>query len=238
MNDATSPKVSPLTTALNIFTSPSEAFATIGSRPTLVLFPMLLVLISGALMMYWYMSIVDFDYLVDFMVAMEGTTGPQRDAFAQGIREMGSTFYEVLFVSLAFINPLIVYAVYAGYLAMVSYIIGDEIRFGKWFSMVMWSSLVMLVGFVASAVVLMMNPEGRLGLDDVNALSLAGLLGLEPGHPYFQLLLGLSLPLFWHLALCVIAYRQWLSASWGKACAVVLGLPVFIYGIQILVIVL
>ena len=226
---------SPLATALNIFTSPSEAFAAIEQRPTW-LFPLLTIIVAFSAVIAWYFTIVDFDWYVDQIASTLNVR--EQQAAADGMRMMGSGGMMASALGGIIFGFPIVFALYAGYLRLVSHILGDDTSFRKWFSLSVWTYLVYLVSVLALAVVVFLNPEGRIDIEAANPLSLNNLLGTEPGDTFHSLAKAVDLVMLWHFALMVLGYRQWLSASTGQACAVILGPAVVIYGIWFLVLVI
>ena len=57
-----------INTAINILVSPSEAFTELQQRPS-KLFPLALILLSTMAVMFWYFTIVDFDWYIDDTLA-------------------------------------------------------------------------------------------------------------------------------------------------------------------------
>ena len=68
-----------INTAINIIASPSEAFSELEQRPT-KLFPIAVILISMMLVMFWYYTIVDFDWFIDDSLALANLSEDQMEA--------------------------------------------------------------------------------------------------------------------------------------------------------------
>ena len=216
MNDDTpTQKTSPLTTVLNIFTEPTQAFTTIKERPT-KLFPMAVVLVPTVLMLIWYFSALDFEWFIEY--SMRDVASDERRAAEEGMRMFGSTGTMVLGLLGACLGALLIWTVSAGYLTLISKMFGDDIGFGHWFSLSIWISVISVLGLVAGMIVMLLNPGGQVPIESVNPLTLGG-IGLSSDNPGAQRLLdSFSLFVPWTVTLAVVAYRQWLSCSWQRAC--------------------
>jgi hypothetical protein len=57
-----------LNTAVNIFVAPSEAFVEIQQRPSKAI-PLLAIISSMGLALFWYFNILDYDWFVDDIIA-------------------------------------------------------------------------------------------------------------------------------------------------------------------------
>ena len=227
---------SPLATALNIFTSPSEAFAAIEQRPNTWWIPLLTIIAAISAAIVWYFTILDFDWYVDHLASVANAR--EQQATADAIRMIGSGGMMASALGGIIVGFPIVFALYAGYLRLMSHVLGDDTSFGKWFSLSVWTYLVYLVSTLALVVVLFLNPEGRIDIETANPLSLSYLLGIEPGNDFHLFANAIDLVMLWHFALMILGYRQWLSSSMGQACAVILAPAVVIYGIWFLVLVI
>ena len=228
MNDDTpTQKTSPLTTVLNIFTEPTQAFTAIKERPT-KLFPMAVVLVPTVLMLIWYFSALDFEWFIEY--SMRDVASDERRAAEEGMRMFGSTGTMVLGLLGACLGALLIWTVSAGYLTLISKMFGDDIGFGHWFSLSIWISVISVLSAVGGMIVLLMNPDAQFPPEHLNPLSLRG-IGLSSDDSGVQALLNnFSLLVPWTVGLAVVAYRQWLSCSWQRACAVNITPQAVVFG--------
>jgi hypothetical protein len=221
-----------LTIAVNIFTAPSEAFAALQSRPSF-LFPLLLSIIPTMVLYGWYFQIVDYAWFIDDTIAQMPTMQEaQREAVTAAMQSQSRTLMMVSSTLGGSIGILVIYALQAGYLAIVSALLGDSYRFRHWFSLICWTSLPYLLVVIVMAINIFMSPNGQINMNNANSLSL-GNLGIPSADNSLMrtVLTALNLPMFWSIALTLLGYRQWLQASNLRAATVVLGPYVAIIGI-------
>lgn len=228
MNDIAPPKISRLHTALCVFISPNEAFKAIERRP-LKLFPMMMIWAAFIAMFIWYFSIVELDSIIGYSLSGPDLTAQDRaeaEALMESITRYTQAFGAAIGLSA---SSLILWALYAAYLSLISAMVGDKVYFGQWFSLIVWTSLVMLVRVAAGMVVLYNSPDGRLSVEALNPLVLSN-LGMESGNGWLQGFYDyVDITAIWQTILVILAYRRWLAASWFRAIAVVTG-PYWIIG--------
>lgn len=213
---------SALATAINVFAAPGEAFAALRRRPAFW-FPLLVLIGANAAGMIWYHSILDYDWFIDEMIAQSGQDDEEAiEAMRSGF-EMQSAFgvrAGVAAVSGAIVFVLL-YAVQALYLTLVSAVAGDGHKFRHWFSLACWTSLPALVSVAGMLATVALSPNGQLSPYDLDPLSLRN-LGLPAESRAMENLTGfLSLSSLWALALLTLGYRHWLECGWFRAAAVV-----------------
>ncbi|MFM1895433.1 MAG: hypothetical protein RLZZ385_507 [Pseudomonadota bacterium] len=218
------PPANPLAIAINVFAAPSEAFAALQRKPT-VLFPLLITIIATVLIYAWYFQTVDYDWYVDDIISRMGNANAeQQEQIRTAMTQQSQTVMTVTSTIGGAISILLVYTLQAGYLALVSALGGDGIRFRQWFSLISWTSLPYLLVVLVMAVNIIMSPNGQLSIYEANSLSLSS-LGISGGDSMIMrgILDGTNLPMFWSVALTVMGYHQWLKCSWTKGIAVVLA---------------
>ncbi|MGI9249678.1 MAG: Yip1 family protein [Pseudohongiellaceae bacterium] len=230
---AAAASASPISIALNIITSPAEAFREIERRPT-KLFPLLTMIGAFVLMFVWYFMTVDFNWYVEHEVSRI----PNREA-ADATREFmelaGRYGNLMTYVLSAVIILPIRLALYAGCLTLASNLLGDEYRFSHWFSLATWTSIVTLFAAIGMAVMLLTS-DGQLAPTSLNPLSFGNLLGIQSNGTAMQMLLENDLTVIWGLGLMVIAYRQWLGATWTRAIIVAASPPLVFNGSLLLIV--
>lgn len=222
---------SAITTAVNILTAPGEAFKALDANPT-KLVPLLTVMLSTVLVMFWYFSIVDFDWYIDDTLSIySDRPAEQLEQLREGMEAMSQTTFKMFGILGSSVGILVIYILQAGYLSMASALNGDRYRFSHWFSLVCWTSIPSLLGVLGMIVTILMSPNGQISALDLNPLALSN-LGMSSSSASVQTMLGsLNLAMIWGAALIVLAYRQWLQSSWIKALSIVLAPYLLIFGI-------
>lgn len=221
---------SSLVTAINILTAPAEAFNELKQRPTKI-FPLALVLISSMAVMFWYFSIVDFDWFIDDSFSGRNLSEEQIEAGREAMLAMSQTTFRLFGVLGGTASILLISVLQAGYLGLVSALIGDKFRFSHWFSLIVWTGLPYLLAVIGMAVTILLSPNGQLSAYDLNPLTLAN-LGMQSSNDSVMLVLNsLNLTLIWSLVLIIMAYKQWLESSLLKAVSVVSAPYVLILGV-------
>ena len=222
---------SAFTTAVNILTAPAEAFKALDANPT-KLVPLLTVLLSTLLVMFWYFTIVDFGwYIDDSLSRFSNMSEEQLTTMQERMESMSQTTFKMFGIAGSSVSILLISVLQAGYLSMASALNGDKYRFSHWFSLVCWTSLPALLGVLGMVVTILLSPNGQISALDLNPLTLAN-LGMRSSSASVQTLLGsLNLTMFWGATLIVMAYRQWLHSGWVKALSIVLAPYALIFGI-------
>jgi len=232
---------SALSTAVNVFASPGEAFRALRERPT-ILFPWVLICLGTAAVNWLYVSEVDLGWLTEqqlraqtfieltdaqiedmVIAAAEGSRG---GAIAQGV--LGSFLVITLFM-----------LIQALYLKIVSAFRKDGVRYKQWFSVVAWSSLPALLTSVATIIFIMTSDVRFVAQTGINPLSFANLLQLDLSEAgtAMSIMLSLSPINLWSLILVVLGYRTVSDSGFGSSVAVVLG-PVVVVAAIVLAVIL
>ncbi len=223
-------KTHPVTTAINILTAPGEAFTTIRAYPT-KLFPVSVVLLSLMAVMFWYFSIVDFDWYVDNTLAQANLSDAQHDEARERMLSMSQTNFMLLGMVGAGVGILAIWMLQTVYLTLVSALRGDDIKFTHWFSLVAWTGLTSLVSVLGMCVNILLNTNGQLSNYDLDPLTLAN-LGMQSSNSSIEMIFNaINLTVIWSLILMMMAYRQWLQSGWVRAVGIVLGPYILIIGV-------
>jgi len=219
-----------LNTAVNIFTSPSEAFTELQQRPR-KLFPLLLILSSLLAVMFWYFSIVDFDWYIDDLLSGADLEEEQLEQARQEMTFMPQSMFGLFSAIGAAIATLTTWLLQSGYLSLASALSGDRFRFSHWFSLVLWTSLPSLLSIMGMAVNIALSPNGQLNAYDLDPTTLAS-LGMQSNNAAVQgIFTFINLALIWGVVLTVLGYRQWLQSGWTRALSVVLAPYILIFGV-------
>jgi hypothetical protein len=221
-----------LALAGTLATAPTAAFAELRERPRFW-FPLLAIVLSTVVMVYWYYSIVDVEWLKDQMFSNDpkmqkmspGERAAAMNMFGRGTMLWGGVIGTVVMVPLVFL-------VEALYFLLAAKVTRIPLGFKHWFAFVSWTALPMLLGAVVSAIFLLMADSPQIGPGAMQPLSINELLiHLPPGAPGQSLLDTLSIPTFLGWALAIIGIHAWSQRSWGFSTIVVLLPAVVIYGI-------
>lgn len=231
-------------TGVNIFVSPAEAFVEIEQRPSKII-PLLLVMVSMSATLFWYFSILDFEWFVDDLLATfaeaeeRGTvisigdfaeTG-DNDAAREQMLSMSPNTFRLFGILGAMAGILLITVLQSSYLSLTTALSGDRIKFTHWFSLVAWTSLPALLSVTGMIVTLLLSPNGQLSSYDLDPLTLAN-LGMQSSNGSVQQIFNsLNLTIVWSTALIIMAHRQWLGSSWFKAVLIVTAPYLLILGI-------
>ena len=216
-----------LTTAVNIFASPNEAFASIKARPTFFV-PMLVACIGVAAYSWLYALEVDLGWLTERQLrgqTLFELTDAQIQAQVNAAVERGRTSTIVTGVLGSFLAITIIYLLQASYLKIVSLITKDGVRYRQWLSLVSWTSLPTVLGSLATIVFILTNDVSYVDQAGVNPLSFASLLqmDLENSSTFVSFASNTSPINIWSLVLLVLGYRFLSESGTFKALAAVLA---------------
>jgi hypothetical protein len=219
-----------INTAINILVSPSEAFTELQQRPS-KLFPLALILLSTMAVMFWYFTIVDFDWYIDDTLAAVNLDDEQLEIARAQMASMSQTTFKMFGVFSGVIGILVIYVLQSGYLSLTSAISGSGQKFGNWFSLVLWTGLPYMLSVVGMVATIALSPNGQLSAYDLDPLTLAN-LGMQSGNSSLTAIFNsISLPMLWGIGLTVMGYRQWLDCSLMKAMTVVLAPYLLLMGV-------
>ena len=219
-----------INTAINILVSPSEAFTELQQRPS-KLFPLALILLSTMAVMFWYFTIVDFDWYIDDTLAAVNLDDEQLEIARAQMASMSQTTFKMFGIFSGVIGILVIYVLQSGYLSLISAISGSGQKFGNWFSLVLWTGLPYMLSVVGMVATIALSPNGQLSAYDLDPLTLAN-LGMQSGNSSLTAIFNsISLPMLWGVGLTVMGYRQWLDCSLMKAMTVVLAPYLLLMGV-------
>ena len=219
-----------INTAINILVSPSEAFTELQQRPS-KLFPLALILLSTRAVMFWYFTIVDFDWYIDDTLAAVNLDDEQLEIARAQMASMSQTTFKMFGIFSGVIGILVIYVLQSGYLSLISAISGSGQKFGNWFSLVLWTGLPYMLSVVGMVATIALSPNGQLSAYDLDPLTLAN-LGMQSGNSSLTAIFNsISLPMLWGIGLTVMGYRQWLDCSLVKAMTVVLAPYLLLMGV-------
>ena len=213
-------------------TAPATAFAELRERPRFW-FPLLLLTLATAAIVYWYYSIVDIDWLKDIMASNDSKMQKMPEAeraAAMGMMSRGLLLWGSVIGTLIFLP--VVFLVTALYFLIAAKVTKLPQGFKHWLALACWGSLPMLLGIVVSAIFLATSGTSQLSPGVLQPLSLNELLIHRPtGSPGQAFLDAVNIPGFLAWALMIIGVRTWSQRSWAFSAILVLIPAVLIFGI-------
>lgn len=207
---------SPLSIAVNIFTSPAEAFTALKTSPT-KLFPLLLVIVLNTAVLVWYFNIVDFDWYVDDALSLANIEADQLDEAREGMTSMSPNTFMMFGVLGSVVGILLIYTIQAGYLSLVSALKGENYKFSHWLSMVSWTGLPIILSIIGMVVTILLTPNGQLSSFDLDPLTLRNLGMQSENSSVESLFASVNLPMIWSIVLMILGHHQWLDSSWLRS---------------------
>ena len=202
-------------------TAPSTAFAELRERPRFW-FPLLLVVLTTAGLVYWYYSVVDVEWLKATVLsddpALQRLSEEQRTA-AMAMYTRNTLLWSSLIFTLVFIP--VIFLLQALYLLLAAKVTKLSPGFKHWFALTSWGSLPALLGSVVAAILLIMSDNPQVSPGVTQPLSLNELLfHVPPGGPGYALFGILGIPGFLSWALMIIGVRAWSQRSWAFSAVV------------------
>ncbi|MGB9109211.1 MAG: YIP1 family protein [Telluria sp.] len=212
----------------NVFLEPTPTFARLKNKSSAWL-PLLILIVLSVAIMCWWVSTLDFGWLVDHMVAAQPKATPEMRA----AMEKFMTPKSMLATSAigAVLGTLVAMALSALYYLVASKVIGAPLGFGKWFAFSVWTSVPRLLTIPLSALQIATS-HGRLAPEDLNMASLNYLVfHLPMSHPWASLVGSIDLTMFWSIALAVIGLKAWTGRSTATCVTVALLPYAIVYGL-------
>ena len=212
----------------NVILEPTPTFARLKDK-TRAWLPLFILIALSVGIMVWWISTLDFPWLVEHMVAAQPKATPEvRAAMAKFMTPTSMMWSSVIG---AVLGTVVAMAVSALYYLVAGKIMGVPIGFGKWFGFSVWTSVPRLLTVPLSALQIMTS-NGRLAPEDLNMASLNFLVfHLPASHPWAGLVGSMDLTMFWSVVLAVLGLKAWTGRSTGT-CVTVAVLPyLIIYGL-------
>jgi len=212
----------------NVILEPTPTFARLKDK-TRAWLPLFILIALSVGIMVWWISTLDFPWLVEHMVAAQPKATPEvRAAMAKFMTPTSMMWSSVIG---AVLGTVVAMAVSALYYLVAGKIMGVPIGFGKWFGFSVWTSVPRLLTVPLSALQIMTS-NGRLAPEDLNMASLNFLVfHLPASHPWAGLVGSMDLTMFWSVVLAVLGLKAWTGRSTGT-CVTVAVLPyLIVYGL-------
>jgi hypothetical protein len=213
-------------------TAPSSAFGELRERPRFW-FPLLLITLATAGIVYWYYSVVDVEWLKDILFSnnpdLQGLPQDQRTQ-AMAVMSRGAMLWSSVIVTL--IALPCVFLLSALYLLLAAKVTKLPLGFKHWFAFSCWTALPLLLSALVAAIFLLLSDNAQVSPTVMQPMSINELLlHRPPGSPGHSLLESLTIPGFLSWVLMIIGVRVWSQRSWAFSAGFILLPAVVIYGI-------
>jgi Yip1-like protein len=221
-----------LAIAIALATSPSKAFEELRARPRFW-FPLLAVMLSSALLVVWYYSVVDIDWLKDALFANNPDIQKMPEAQrAQAMNFVGRNTMLIMGVLSILVALPFFFVLNTLYYMLAGKITKVQLGFKHWFTLTSWSALPALLGAVVAAIFLVIRENDQIPPSLLQPLGLNELVFHLPlGSKAQSYLDALNIPGFLGWILAIIGVRTWSQRSWLFSSAFVLIPWVLFFGI-------
>jgi len=211
-----------------LFTSPTQAFTALKSKPVFAL-PMWLILIGTIAITAWYYSKVDIAWMHEQMAVAAKIPAAQQEQMAARMTRPTLLWGSVIAAPIVIVAITSIGALYfmlAGAIANVRY------SFKHWFAFNWWAGSPQIIAFIPSLLILALSRTTQIQQSSLQPLSLNELFFHRVlGTPGYTLLSSLGLVQVAAAWLAYLGLRAWFGRS-PLFCAIVAVLPtVLIYGI-------
>lgn len=225
-----------LSCLINIFVDPKKALADVRGHTAWLWYPLIISILITTAVLIWYYATADIGSLQQQVMSMMGSKyNPDQLEQIRSSLTRGRFIFQA--AAGGIIAVLVIYLLQALYLFLISKVAGYEVQeFGKWFSLVSWTSLPNVLVYIAMAITYLFSQGKSISVYDLNVASLNTLIfHFKPADHWFGLATSVSLTTFWVLGLMVMGFSLWTKKSPGKSAVVVLTPYVLIYGLIILI---
>jgi hypothetical protein len=220
---------------LDIFIAPKQAFAKIrgtGGNLLLLLGQMLLT----ALAFYLFYQGMSPEWLVEQQMLTTGDLTPAEAEQARAMIAQSAPYTAVISAVFGPIMLLVVNAIVAGYLHLISKMSGD-FRYQDWFGFSVWSQMPLVLNTMGLILLVLFAETPNLPMATINYASLNQLvLNLPIGAPFYTWAEAFSLFMFWQIAIAAIGLKQWCNFGTGKATLFAALPTLLIFGIWALLV--
>lgn len=226
-NNAPIASASPVNAFTSMLYEPTRTFQQLEHKPK-AWFPLLVLIASTCILMFWYYATVDFPWLLDQMLATMKSP-EEREAAA---KVLSKTMMQVSSVGSAVVGYPLIMAVTGVYLMLVSKALSRGMSFGKGFALAVWSSVPAFLLFPLGALQIMLASSGQLDYSSLNPISLNQLLlHYDMAHPLASLMDMISPLTLWSMFLLVIGFETWAKVKRSTAIVVVAIPYLLVYGL-------
>ncbi len=212
----------------NVILEPTPTFARLKDKGGAWL-PLLILIVLSMGIMYWWISTLDFPWLIEHTVAAQPKATPEMRAAMEKFMTPTSMMWTSIIG--AIVGSVLTMAVSALYYLIAGKVMGVPVGFGKWFGFSVWTNVPRLLTVPLSALQIATS-HGRLAPEDMNMASLNYLLfHLPVSHPWASFVGSMDLTMFWSIVLAVFGLKAWTGRSTGTCVAVAVLPYLIVYGL-------
>lgn len=209
-----------------MFYEPGATFQRLRARPRGWL-PMLLLMASSAALLLWYFAVVDFNWLLDQMLAVMKTAAERE----QAAKVISKTFLQISSLVSTVVFFPVFFVIMGTYLMIASKALSGGLSFGQGFALAAWAAIPAILLLPLGALQILLTSSGQLGFSELNPVSLNQLVfHYTMANPRASLMDALSLTSVWSIVLMVIGFETWARVKRSTAILVVLIPHVLVYG--------
>lgn len=195
--------------ATHILLEPRAAFLSLGEKPRFW-FPLLLLILGSAAGLFAYFYLVDFSWFNDNI--LHSPDKPARDAEASALLSRGvlmGTSMAAMVIGLTLARLL-----ESGYFLLAGRMASIERSFSHWLALSCWSTIPLLLILLVSMGFMLAHPNGQVGQEELNVLSLNELLfHVERSSPWYSWLSTLTIIHPWVWWLSATGVKVWSGRS-------------------------
>lgn len=214
---------------IDIIAAPNAAFARLKEKPTFLL-PLVLLILSTVAATAGYMLLNDEGYVKDQIIEQyvnADMPAETRRVIEQRIEDQSlQTQALVSSAAIAIALPLMM-ALYAGYLVLMNKMSARAFSFRHWFALTCWTGIPSVISALISVIVLLTDSNGQVSQQEMQPLSITGLLGIDTTSPTLQ---QISLLALWSFTLLALGYKHWTGKSLATSIAITWAPYILIYG--------
>jgi hypothetical protein len=198
---------------MSFLLEPRSAVRSLQERPTF-LFPLLLITLGAAASLVWYFSVVDYAWLMDHTILQNPDHADLNEAQKA---EMASSMTRdvLMWSSLAavLLGIPLMRLLESVYYFLAGRAVGMAQPFRHWLALACWSGLPALLALAASAVFLLMHPNGQVTQEQLSVLSLNELFNVPEGNRWYSMLSSVTVLHPWMLWLSAVGVQTWSGRS-------------------------
>jgi hypothetical protein len=212
---------------------PNKAFAELDAKPR-ILFPLLVLIICSAGLIFWYYQVVDLGWATDQQIRSSGLTRALTDAqIEEAVKRAGDHPVRSGVISGAVAAVVIVLfrLLEAVYYLLAGKMTGVQRGFKHWLSLASWSSLPSLLAVIPAAIMLATATTAQIDQSALQSLSLNNLLfHRAAGEPGYTLLTNFNLLYVLGAFYAALGIRAWSRRSWLHALVIAFLPMVLVFG--------
>lgn len=221
-----------LAVASALATSPASAFTELRERPRFW-FPLIVVVAATALIVTWYYSVVDIEWLKDALYSNNPDFMKMPESQrAQAMSFVGRKTMLISGVIGTCMGLPFFYLLNSLYLLLAAKVTKVPYGLKHWFTLTSWAALPALISALVAAIFLLIRDTDQIGPGILQPLGLNELLFHRPlGDKGQAFLDALNLPGMLSWLLAIIGVRTWTGRSWLFSSVFVLLPAVLLFGI-------